>query len=552
MKHCFKLSAAAFSSAVLLLGACSSPKQMRSDVSDINVNCTPEVLESVADTIRATITVNFPAGYFKPSAMMVATPVVVYADGQRTGKAQIWQGENIKANYKVIPSAGGSVSFDVEYEFVPGMEQSALELQCQLLLGGGKTIDIAPIKVADGCIATYRLADTRGEYSLKPDGFVQVTTHTTSTSILFDVNSSRVKNDVHNRNALRVYKSYLEDLEKDPRYQVTGAQIVAYASPEGGVKLNEDLSKDRADAAISTWNSVSDGVSDSVKVSSVGQDWEGFKEAMENSDIEDKDLILRILSMYSDPAVRESEIRNLSFIYEDIKKEVFPELRRASLVVNAEHIGYSDEELAQMAVKQLSLLSEPEILHLAAVTDSIDAKKYYYRVTTEKWGSHAGFYALATIALDEDKIDVALAYLTHTDEADPDVLNLLGAIELRRGNLDSALDFFEMADTPDAHKNIGTILILKGKYAEAAKLLEGSGSRNEALAHILAGDCDRALSMLSGNSPRECYLAAVASVRKGDKAAAEKYLDAVSGFKNDSARIYSERAAKDAEFAGLE
>ncbi len=543
------LPLAACVSAALLLASCSSQKQMQSKVSDLEVECTPKVLEAFRDTIRANVELTFPKNYFKPTAMMVVTPVLVYADGQRTGKSQIFQGQDIKANYRMIPLSGGKSGIDVEFPFVKGMEQSALELQCKLILGGDKTIDLPALKAADGCIATYKLTDTRGEYSIKPDGFNQVTSLSTQTSILFDVGSAAVKNNSQNRNAINVYKSYLKDLENDPRYKVTGASIVAYASPEGGVELNDKLSKDRAKSAVNTWGKLSGGVTDSISVSSAGQDWEGFKEAMEDSDIEDKDLILRVLSMYSDPAVREQEIKNLSFIYEDIKKEVFPGLRRASFVINADHLGYSDEELAQMAQNQLSLLSEPEILHLASITDSLDAKKYYYRVTTERWGSNTGYYDLAVLALDEGKIDVALAYLTHTDEADPDVLNLLGVIQMRRGDLDAALSFFADSGTADAVRNEGTVYILKGEYGMAAKILRGTGSRNEALAEILAGNYEKALKLSSGNAPRQRYIAAVAAARLGDKATVKAKLDSLASCSCPAAKAYTERAAKDAEFA---
>ena len=533
-----------FAAAIALAAvACSSQKPVSKDGSEFSVTCEPHILEVVGGKVDAAITLNFPAGYLKANAMMVTTPVIVYAEGKRTGSAYIYQGEQIKANYRVIPLTGGKHTQNVSFDFVDGMEQCVLELQCKLVIGG-RDVNMAPIKVADGCIATYKLADLRGEYAPKPDGFERISNYTTETSILFDVNSSDVKNNSQNKSALEVYKSYLRELERDPRYNVTGAEIVAYASPEGGVDLNDKLSEDRAKAAEKTWTKMSSGLSDSIKVSSVGQDWEGFKEAMANSDIEDKDLILRVLSMYSDPEVREAEIKNLSFIYEDIKKDVFPGLRRASFVVNAEHTGYSDEELKEMAEQQLILLSEPEILHLASITEDRDNKKYYYRVTTERWGSNAGFYDLAALALDEDKIEVALAYLTHTDETDPDVLNLLGVVEMRRGRYEEALNYFELSGTDDAKKNAGSAKIALGDYAAAAEALAGTGSRNEVLSLILAGQAEKAAAAASDETARDSYIAAVAAARLGDAAGVKEHLAKAS-----EDPVYAEKAAKDAEFA---
>lgn len=538
-----KASKILFAAAVALAAvACASQKPVSNDGGEFSVTCEPHILEVVGGKVDAAITLNFPAGYLKTNAMMVTTPVIVYADGKRTGPAYIYQGEQIKANYRVIPLKGGKHTQNVSFDFVGGMEQCVLELQCKLMIGG-KDVTLPTIKVADGCIATYRLADLSGEYAPKPDGFERISNYTTETSILFDVNSSDVKNNTQNKSALEVYKSYLRELENDPRYNVTSAEIVAYASPEGGVDLNDKLSDDRAKAAEKTWTRMSGGLSDSIKVSSVGQDWEGFKEAMANSDIEDKDLILRVLSMYSDPEVREAEIKNLSFIYEDIKKDVFPGLRRASFVVSAEHTGYSDEELQEIAEKQLVMLSEAEILHLASITDNRDNKKYYYRVTTERWGSNAGFYDLAALALDENKIEVALAYLTHTDETDPDVLNLLGVIEMRRGRYEEAMSYFDLSGTDDAKKNAGSVKIAQGDYAAAAEALAGTGSKNEALALILAGQADKAAE-LGCESARDHYVAAVAAARLGDAAGVKEHLAKAS-----EDPVYAEKAAKDAEFA---
>ena len=528
---------------VLSVASCSSQKPVNKGGAGLDVICEPHILEVVGGKVDAAITITFPEDYLKTNAMMVTTPVIVYSGGQRTGNPFIYQGEQIKANYRVIPLKGGKHTRKVSFDFVSGMEQCTLELQCKLMING-KEVALPAIKVADGCIATYRLADLSGEYSLKPDGFQRVSSYTTETSILFDVNSSQVKSNSQNKNALEVYKSYLRELENDPRYNVTSAEIVAYASPEGGVDLNDKLSENRAKAAEQTWTQMGAGLSDSIKVSSVGQDWEGFKEAMANSDIEDKDLILRVLSMYSDPEVREAEIKNLSFIYEDIKKDVFPGLRRASFVVSAEHTGYSDDELREIAEKQLIMLSEAEILHLASVTEDREHQKYYYRATTERWGSNTGFYDLATLALDENKIEVALAYLTHTDEADPDVMNLLGVIEMRRGRYAEALNYFEASGTDDAKKNAGSAKIALGDYAAAAEALAGTGSRNEVLAYILAGQAEKAAAAATDDTPRDSYLAAVAAARMGNASGVKQHLAKAS-----EDPVYAEKAAKDAEFA---
>ncbi len=517
---------------------------MSSKSKDIAVKSDPEVLVVKNNKIDAKITISFPEGYFDENTMMVITPVLVYGDRQSTGKAFIYQGEKIMANYKVVPVSGITHMENLSFDFLPGMEQCRLELRCTIVHGTDKK-SVAPIKVADGCNATYRLVQVSGEYGLKPDGYEMITHHSTQTSIYFDVNSSAVKNNTINRNAVSVYKSYLSDLKDDDNYKVTGTEIVAYASPEGGQKFNAELSDKRANAAVKAWDEMSGQMkADSMKVKSIGQDWEGFKEALEESDIEEKDLILRVLSMYSDPAVREAEMKNLSFIYDELKTEVFPSLRRATFVVNAEHVGHSDAELLELAEKNLTVLSEPEVLHLAGITEDMGLKKFYYRFAAQRYLSAAGYFNLAIIALDENKNDIAQTYLAQIPE-DEDVLNALGVIELRRENYDKARNYFLRSGNEYSRRNLSTLFILEGKYDEAVKIIDGCGGKgaNAALAYILNGQIDKAISVASCETPRDAYIAAVAYARKGDAQAVKKYLAEAS---KDS--FWAEKATKDVEF----
>ena len=530
--------------ASVVLAGCATPQaQMKKNFGVITVTSDPEVLVVKNEKIEAQVTLSFPENYFDDQTMMVITPVLVYGEGQlRTGKPFIYQGEKIMANYKVVPKKGIFHHENISFDFLPGMEKCRLELRCTLVYGDKKTT-LAPIKVADGCNATYRLVQVSGEYTYKPDGYERVTNHSTETSILFDVNSSTVKNNTHNRNAVSVYKSYLSDIKADERYEITGTEIVAYASPEGGQEYNAKLSDKRATSAVGAWEDMSGGASaDTMSVRSIGQDWEGFKQALEDSDIEEKDLILRVLSMYSDPAVRETEMKNLSFIYDELKTEVFPSLRRATFVVNAQHTGYSDAELLELAEKHLSLLSEPEVLHMASIVDDMGLKKFYYRYASQRYLSQTAYFNLAMIALDENKNDVALTYLEQVAE-DGDVLNAKGVVELRKGNYEQARKFFLRAETADARKNLGTLLILSGQYGDAVQSLAGSGSGNEVLAYILNGQIDDAIQNASCDSPRDAYIAAVAYARKGD---AEGVKSALAKASVDS--VYAEKSEKDVEF----
>lgn len=527
----------------MMFASCATPKkQMTNRADDIQFKCDPEILTVVNDKVEVAMQLTFPKGYFDRKSLMVFTPVIIYPEGQATGKPFIYQGEDVMANYKVVPVKGISHQEKQTFDFVPAMEQCRLELRMTLVTGE-KRHDLKTVKLADGCNVTYRMAQISGEYELKPDGYERVTRYSTETSILFDVNSSTVKNTSRNRSAVNVYKSYLSDLNVNDRYKVTGTEIVAYASPEGGEEYNAKLSDRRADAAVKAWNDMSSGMkADSMAVRSIGQDWEGFKEALENSDIEEKDLILRVLSMYDDPAMRESEIRNLSFIYDDLKKEVFPDLRRATFVVNAEHTGYSDEELLELSEKYLSTLSEPEVLHLATINDDVKWKKYYYRFAGQRFLSETGYYNLAMLSLDENSNEIALVYLDKAGE-DADVLNARGVVEMRKGRYSEARTYFQRSGSESARKNLGTLSIVEGRYEEAAELLAGSGSANEVLVYILAGQIDKAVAAARTDTPRDAYLAAVAYARHGDDKEFEKALEIA---KSDP--VLSKKAQKDVEF----
>lgn len=529
-----------------VLVSCATPQaQKKKGAKEIEVKCEPEVLVVSNNKIEADISIVFPNEYLDPNSMLVITPVLVYGEQQRTGKAYIYQGERIMANYKVVPVRGITHMEHISYDFLPGMEQCYLELRLALVHGTNKTY-LTPIKVADGCNATYRLVQVSGEYKAKPSGYQRTTTHTSQTSIMFDVNSSQVKNNSANNSAVSVYKSYLSDIKEDQRIKITGTQIVAYASPEGGEKYNAELSDKRAGAAVDVWNKMGAGVDPSeMEVRSIGQDWEGFKEALENSDIEEKDLILRVLSMYSDPAVREAEMKNLSFIYDELKTEVFPSLRRATFVVNAEHTGYSDAELLELAEKQLAVLSEPEVLHLAEIVDDMGLKKFYYRFAAQRYMSATAYFNMAVISLNENQNDIAATYLEMMLSEDADVLNLRGVISMRQGKYEQARRYFLRSATSDAMCNLATLYILEGEYQKACELLDECEqiSANSALAYILSNQIDKAIEVSSCDSPRDAYIAAIAYARKGDKDSALKALEKA---KEDP--VWAEKIEKDVEF----
>ena len=536
----------ALTALIVAASGCSKSYAEQMAMADkVVVECTPAVLEAAGGQIPATITVTYPADYFHPEALMVVTPVLVYEGGEQTGESAIYQGESIKDNNRVVYKAGGTVTQKVNFRYLPGCEKCHLELR-SVAFYGEKRIEIPTKKVADGCNCTSLLADVSGAYQYKKDEYQYILHQSAEGQILYDVNSAEVKRSQMRSQSIEELQYALAEMMGDDRITVTGTQVVAYASPEGGEDLNAKLSDKRASSAQKAWDELSKGMeSDEVQVKSVGQDWEGFQDAVSKSDIEDKELILRVLSMYSDPAVRESEIRNMSQIYTEINQKVFPALRRARFVTSYDFRNWSDEELEELSHKAVNALDEEGLLHVAAGTQDGDRKRQLYTLAAQKFGSQRAIYNLGMLNLDDGIPTAAENWLEQVENPDADVINARGVVAMQRGNYDEALELFRKSGTADAKANMGTLDILKGNYSEAAANLAGYNSENEALALILAGQEGKASEVLGKlDSAKADYLRAIVAARKGDVSAAKAAISA-AGEKDPSLK---ERAAKDIEF----
>lgn len=543
MKKTIEFFAAAL--LVVLPMACNrtTPEQMAANASKITVTVVPEVLTEIDGKVDAKLEVTFPKGYFHKDALLTVTPVLVYKDGETPSKAFEYQGENVKDNYKTVSFKGSTHKESVSFQFTEAMRASRLELR-PVILYAGRVIGVPYVTVAEGVCATARLADLDGRCDLKADGYEAILHKTAEAQILYDVNSSTVKKSQLSSYSVANYHDALDRYKENDRYTVKGTSIVSYASPEGGKDYNEKLSDKRSGSAQKAWDVIGRGMkADDLDVQSIGQDWEGFKEAVAKSNIRDKDLILRVLSMYNDPAVRESEIRNLSQIYTELKSDVFPELRRSRFVTDLEFRNYSDEDLEILAQQKLYMLDETGLLHLAGVTDSPARKEFIYNFAYEKFGSKTALFNMAAQAISDGETTKAGIYLDKlADEEDPEVINARGLLELAARNWYKSEDLFEKAATDQSKENLATLYLLQGNYEKSASFYpEGHPDRPVAL--ILAGKPDEALKALKGDDARSNYLRAIASARKGDTDGVKKYLEASS-----SDPYFAELAKKDVEF----
>ena len=526
----------------LAAAACSSPEKMAEMAENVTVKCEPAVLEVVAGAIDATVSVTYPEDYFHPKATLEVTPVIVFEGGEVAMEPFFFQGEKVEDNYEVVPESGATVTKNVHFEYVPGMESCYLELR-GVVRHKKDSADLPSKKVADGANTTYMLVDAKGALDLKADNYQEVIKQTAEGQILYQINNATVRNSQLKSQSIKDYQAALQEILANERKTIVSTDVVAYASPDGKEDQNNKLSDNRSKSAEKAFNKVTKknpfGVP--VNVKSVGEDWEGFQELVAASDIEDKDLIIRVLSMYSDPAVREQEIKNMSAVYKTLAKNVLPELRRARFIANVEFTNYSNEELLKLIEENIDVLDETAILRAATLVKEKDQKVALYKKAVEKFNSANGQYNLAVTYIKMDKLAEAKAALANCAE-DADVKNAKGVVALLEGNTAEAAKLFQAANNEAAKGNLAVIDVLNGDY-KAAAAKAGSKGFNAALIALLNGNTAPAAA-LKCECPASAYLRAIAAARNGDAEGVKKNLEAAKKCEKLAAR-----AENDIEFA---
>ena len=533
------------SAAILGLAAvaCSSPEKMAEMAENVTVKCVPAVLEVVAGEINAEVAVTYPEDYFHPKAILEVTPVIVYEGGEAAMTPFVFQGEKVQDNYEVVPAAGATVTKKVNFTYVPGMEKSYLELR-GVVKYKKKSVDLPTKKVADGANTTYMLVCKKGKLDLKADNYQEIIKQTAEGQILYTINSSYVRGKELKSQSIKDFQAALEEIKANERKNLVSTDVVAYASPDGKEDQNAKLSDNRSKSAEKAFNKVTkkNPVEGPVNVSSVAEDWEGFQELVAASDLQDKELIIRVLSMYSDPAVREKEIKNMSAVYTTLAKEVLPELRRARFIANVEYTNYTSEELLQLIEENIDILDETAILRAATLVKENEKKVALYKKAAEKFNSNAAQYNLAVTYIKMDKLAEAKTALAAC-EKDADWNNAMGVVALRENKLDEASKYFAAAGNATAKENAAVISIINGDYKAAAAALANAKGFNAALAQLLVGN-NAPAAALKCECAKTAYLRAVAAARQGNAEAVKTNLEAAK-----KCEKLAERAAKDVEFA---
>ena len=527
------------------LASCNQVQKMIDAADQITIKCNPEVLEVIDGKIDATVSVTFPPEYFLPKATLEVTPVMLYVGGEAVGKPFTYQGEKVTDNFKTVTKDGATITEKVHFDYIPGMEKSELVGRAKVYYKGAEYVYPADIKIADGANTTYMLVETDGSYHYLPDGYQEVIPETAEAQIMYLINSADVRNSELKSQDVKDFQEALKALANDGRREVKGTEIVAYASPDGPDALNNKLSANREKSATKAFGTVTKKLNaGEVTTKSIGEDWEGFQELVNNSNMEDKELILRVLSMYSDPNVREREIKNMSNVYSSLKTNILPQLRRARFITNVEYTNYTAEELADLVENNIDVLDEPALLRAAANAKDIDAKIAIYKQAVKKYGTDKAKYNLGVAYLDKGDNAAAKDAFAKMDKKEGNCYNnVMGVLAMREGKNAEAANWFSKVTCKHGKINQGALDILAGKYNDACAKLAGTGDHNETLAYILTNQLDKAAASIKGNCPFCNYKKAIIAARKGDVNAYNAAMEIVK--KNEK---LAERAANDVEF----
>jgi len=549
------ITTAVLSVAVLAItSSCSS--KLRPLTAD-QVKAEPQPLEVVGGKVPVTVHLTFPAKWFPKDATLTVVPIIRYQGGEKWGTGTTFQGEKVYGNDRIVHYANGSnatVQFSIPY--IPAMAKSELYLN---LKGkqGSRTIQLPDLKVADGVIATEALATVAGVAPvIAPDGFQRIVKEAYDANIMFQIQQSNVRSSELTKDEVQEWQYTVQNAKETPNQEVS-VEVQAYASPDGGRELNEKLSASREKNTTTALKGRfrKEKMQDvAIDAHYTAQDWEGFKQLVEQSNFQDKDLVLRVLSMYPDPEQREREIKNISSVFSKLAEEVLPKLRRSRLIANVKIIGRSDDEIKKTLEKYPSALTVEELLYAATLTDDLQQQESIYKLTAQKYAKdYRAYNNIGTLYLQRENYVTAKRWfeqaLKQKDNAESKVN--LGLIALKDGDVAKATSLIaEGSSLPGVGQVLGYLYLSQGEYAKAQTAYGDYASNNAAVAQILNRDYSKALATLSAiakpNATTE-YLRAIIGARTNDSSAAIAALGrAVSLDPTLTTRI-----ANDLEFAGL-
>ena len=537
---------------VALFSSCS--KKM-GELSADYFTVTPQVLEAVGGKVPATINGKFPEKYFNKKAVVEVTPVLKWNGGEAKGQPATFQGEKVEGNDQTISyKMGGSYTMKTSFDYVPEMAKSELYLEFKATIGK-KVVTIPAVKIADGVISTSELVNNtlgNANPALGEDAFQRIIKEKHDANIMFLIQQANIRSS--ELKTAKEFNKEVANVNEAANKKISNIEVSAYASPDGGVSLNTTLAENRENNTTKMLNKdlKKAKIDAPIDAKYTAQDWEGFQELVSKSNIQDKELILRVLSMYQDPAQREQEIKNISSVYKTLADEILPQLRRSRLTLNYEIIGKSDEEIAKLASSNPSELNIEELLYAATLTNDPAKQEAIYTQATKQFpNDYRAYNNLGKLAYQAGNIDKAESYFKKAANvnASPEVNMNLGLVSLMKGDKAAAEAYFgKAAGTKELGESMGNLYIAQGQYERAVNSFGDSKTNSAALAQILAKDYNKAKNTLANVERPDAYtdyLMAVLGARTNNSSMVTSSLK--SAVAKDSS--LAKKAATDLEFA---
>jgi outer membrane protein OmpA-like peptidoglycan-associated protein len=557
MKKGFSSVVVALTAVTLLFQGCASLGSMEKHMAELNFPVEPSPLEVHGDSVKVTITGKFPEKYFAKSVTAQATPAIVWNGGEASFKVQEFKGEKATGNGDVIPfKEGKSFKYTATVPYSAGMESSKLELRIKGAKGS-KTASFPAVEIAKGVITTPYLMKSDDKVITSKDIFADSTARTLEAVLNFDLNSSVLESSELKDEDIAKLQALLTSISTNPKMVVRKIELRGYASPEGEIFNNDDLAAKRAEAGTKAMNTILKTAKLDVlykgliKGTAMGEDWEGFRSAMEKSAIADRDIIIRILQRTEDLVEREKEIKNLTSTYTEIKDDLFPALRRCAIVVNYTEKGYTAAELTALAKSNPSVLNYEELLRAASLIDDATMKANLYKEAEAKAnGDYRASNNLGVVYYGMNKSTEAAKQFekAYGMNKNAETSNNLGVVTRLKGDRKASMKLFNESGSSESKYNKGLILIANGEYAGAVSAMKDVKSFNTALAKTLNGDNTGAKSDLDASGDKSAladYLRAIICARSKDAAGKESNLS--SAIAKDGS--LGEKAKKDLEFS---
>lgn len=536
---------------VLILTSCSGKFAPSSDY----FNVTPDVLVVEGGKVQATVDGTFPAKSFPSKAIVTITPVLKYDGGEALGTPITLQGAKAKANNKVISKEGGSFTTSSTFNYIPAMKKSELFLRFNTTIGS-KSVSIPDVKVADGVVSTEALANAAAATpSIAADKFQRVIKEAHEASILFLIQQANIRNSELKSDLIENLKSEVAKTVEAENREIAGIEVASYASPDGALELNEKLAANREKSTVSYLEkelkkAKAEG---SITAKFTAEDWDGFKQLVSASNIQDKELILRVLSMYNDPEKREAEIKNLSSVFTTLADEILPKLRRSKMTLTVDVIGKSDEELKTLAKNDPSQLNVDELLYAASLFTSVSDKEAVYKTTAQKFSNDfRAFNNLGVLAFQAGNLSEAKSYFdkAYSLNKSAEVNSNLALHALATGADASTVSSYlgSASGAEGLNEVLGLQYIKTGQYAKAVEAFGDMKTNNAALAQLLNKEYSKAKSTLeavASPNAETSYLQALIGARTNNKEMVVSGLSAA--IKQD--KSYVQKTLSDVEFS---